>query len=130
MRVWVYPEKNYEELGAERYEVSWEEVSKAARYKLDANEDIDPDLDIDYLYRSFRGADAKAKAMAYAYKTVGSGKTAYGCASVTRQVVDWYVEEDRVAEWADTPETESIDYMEAERILKANKITKVTENKS
>lgn len=119
MRVWVYPEKNYEELGAERYEVSWEEVKKSSRHKLDANEDIDPDLDIEYLHASFRGKDAKTKAMAYAYKTVGSGKTAYGCAEVVRQVVDWYVEEDRVAEWVDTNECESVDYMEAEAVLGA-----------
>lgn len=101
--VWVYPEKKYEQLGAVRYEVSWEEVKKEAQHKLDANEDIDPDIDIAYLYKPFKD---KEKAGAFAKKVVASGVTAYGAATVIKQIVDWYVEEDRIAEWADTSEQE------------------------
>jgi hypothetical protein len=94
MRVWVYPEREWAELGAERWEVEWQTVKPGSRAKAE----IDPDCDIDWHCRQY---PTKAKALAAARGVVNLGRTAYGCATVTRQVVDWYVEEDRVAEWAD-----------------------------
>ncbi|SRR5579871_948269 len=139
MKVWVYPERTWEQLGAERYQVSWEEVKTSAKRRnrmLEMNAkrkhakaghigefdnctvrecemarlvEIDPDSDIEYLYANFSGADAKEKALGYARKKVNAVKTAYGAATVTRQVVGWHVEEDRIAEWQNTAEEEHID---------------------
>lgn len=134
-RVWVYPEKRYEELGAERWQVSWEQVKVSAKRRnrmvvmnakrkherlghagdlFDCTDDqcrlarcveVDPDSDIDYLVTNHKDQE---KAREYAKKIMDSGVTAYGAVSVTRQVVDWYVEEDRVAEWADTSDREEV----------------------
>ena len=100
--VWTYPERKFEKLGAVRWQATWEEVKKSAQSK----EDIDPDLDIDYRCANFA---TKEKALAYARKIVDSYRTAYGQVTVTRQVVDWYVEEDRIAEWVNTSEEEHVD---------------------
>lgn len=100
--VWVYPEKAYEKLGAERYQCSWEEVRKGAP----KGDDFDHDRDIISRYANF---PAKQAALDFARKTVDGYKTAYGQVTVTRQVVDWYVEEDRVAEWVDTSDVEYVD---------------------
>lgn len=100
--VWVYPERTFEKLGAVRYQVSWEEVKPSAKGK----EDIDPDSDIAYCFENFT---QKAPAIKFAREVVDSLRTAYGGASVVKQVVDWFVEEDRVAEWTDTLEKECID---------------------
>lgn len=66
--------------------------------------EINPDSDIDHLRMNFRGADAEKKALDYAKKIVNTGGTAYGVVIVQKQVVDWYVEEDRIAEWQDVGE--------------------------
>lgn len=62
-------------------------------------DEIDIDSDIVYHRRVFP-ARAKGLAIAYGKRVVGTETTAFGSATVTPQVVDWYVEEDRVAEWA------------------------------
>lgn len=102
MKVWVYPEKKFEELGAERYQLSWEEVKPSAQGK----EDIDPDSDISYCFQNFKTKEPAIKA---GRKLVDGYKTAYGSASVVRQVVGWFVEEDRIAEWQNTSDEEVID---------------------
>lgn len=99
--VWVYPERKFEQLGAVRYKVSWEEVKPEAVGK----DDIDPDRDICYLVLDYRN---KAKAIARAKKIIAAGITAFGAVTVTKQIVDWFVEEDRIAEWADTSESEEV----------------------
>lgn len=99
MMVWTYPEKKYEKLGAERYEVGWEELRKSA----DGKEEIDFDSDLINRFAHFSAKDAamaKAKEVAQA--------SYFGRASVTRQIVDWFVEEDRVAEWVNTSDTEEV----------------------
>lgn len=102
MKVWVYPEKAWEEFGAERFEVEWETVKPSALARVRAAEErgecdeIDPDGDIRCHYRHYQ-TEAAAKRAARA--VVNFGKTAYGSARVTKQAVGWYVEEDRIAEW-------------------------------
>lgn len=107
MRVWVYPEKQYEELGAERFEAQWEAFTAAAqkRYDADPQFELDPDADIQYVNHYFKTKDA---AMKCARKAVDGFKTVFGGATVTRQVVDWFVEEDKVAEWKNCEE-ENVD---------------------
>jgi len=107
--VWVYPDKKYEKLGAERWQASWEQIKKSAEWKLGTDDDWDHDADIESLFANFRGKDAKEKAMKYARELVDGRKTAYGSVTVTRQVVDWFVEEDRVAEWINTSDEEIVD---------------------
>jgi hypothetical protein len=107
MQVWVYPEKSYEELGAERWEVEWQTVRPSALKRIEAAEargeedEVDPDRDIIFHYKHY---PTEAKALRAARAIVNLGHSAYGCATVVKQVVDWYVEEDRVAEWSDVGE--------------------------
>ncbi len=104
MRVFVFPEKVYEKLGAKRWEVEWWEVTAAARKRVEASEargeldEYDRDSDIKSLYRVFPYR-AKGLAIAYAQKMAYGDHSAYGSATVIEQVVDWYVKENGIAEW-------------------------------
>lgn len=104
MRVWVYPEKTYEDLGAKRWQVEWYTVGAKAKARVASAEargeieDLDPDRDIVTNCKVFPHAQ-KAKALKFAERMAVCEDSAYGCATVTEEVVDWYVEEDRVAEW-------------------------------
>lgn len=101
-RVLVYPEGRYEQLGAERWQASWEEVRPEAVGK----DDIDPYSNIVYCFANYATASA---ALQKARTVVDSYKTAYGGASVVRQIVGWFVEEDRVAEWQNAGEVTIVD---------------------
>src|SRR5262245_43118985 len=109
MRVFIYPERTYEALGAERFEVEWQTVKAKALKRIEAAQargeldEVSPDRDIDYHYRQY---PTKKAALRAARGIVNLGNTAYGCATVVRQVVDWLNEDDRIAEWADTDERE------------------------
>jgi hypothetical protein len=92
MRVFVYPEKTHEELGAERWQVEWHTAPRKWE-GMDEGEGPDPDCMI-----SHYSAHATEKAAKAAAKRRIKDDY-YGCPVVTRQVVDWYVEEDRIAEW-------------------------------
>lgn len=104
-KVWVYPEKTYEVMGAVRYEVSWEQLRKHAEAKHLRGEEIDFDADITHCYNTFK---EKSEAIAYAKKVLGEGLAFFGEVTVCKQVVDWFVEEDGIAEWVDTKEEEHI----------------------
>jgi hypothetical protein len=114
MRVWVYPEKVYEELGAKRWEVEWQTVSPKALKRIAEAEargeydevDIDSDLISHFVVYPHR---AKGLAMAYARKMVNCANSAFASVMVQEQVVDWYVEEDRIAEWSNIGETIYVD---------------------
>lgn len=103
MRVFVYREKTLEEFGAVRWQVEWQELTAAARkrFAADPNYEHDHDRDEVSIYEVFQTERA---AKARARKVLKECETVYGCATVTKQVVDWYVEEDRIAEWADVGE--------------------------
>jgi hypothetical protein len=109
MRVFVYPEKTYEELGTRRWEVEWHTVKPKAIARVAAAEakgeydEIDPDSDIVTHTRSFP-ARCKGLAVALAKRMAECPTSAYGCATVMEQAVDWYVEEDRIAEWVNVGE--------------------------
>lgn len=114
MRVWVFPEKVYEELGAKRWEVEWWEVTAKARKRVEAAEargesdEYDRDSDIVSCYKVFPH-NAKGRAVAFARKMAHSDNSAFGSAEVIEQVVDWYVEEDRIAEWVNSGERINVD---------------------
>ena len=103
MLVFVYPEKTREPFGKRRFEVEWQELTQAAQKRYDADPNYEHDRDSDEVNVA-RHFDTKADAEAFAAAKADSGDTVYGCATVTEQVVDWYVEEDRIAEWADVGE--------------------------
>jgi hypothetical protein len=101
MRVWVYPERSFEELGAERWQVSWQTLRKSAEGKPE----IDHDADVIDRFENFK---KKEDAMEKANQLVKDGVPFYGCVGVQRQVVDWFVEEDRVAEWVNAGQSEEV----------------------
>jgi hypothetical protein len=109
MRVFVYPEKTHEELGARRWEVEWFTVGPSALARIRAAEargeqdEVDPDRDIVSHARTFPHR-SKGLAVALAKRMAECDGSAYGCAIVTEEVVDWYVEEDRIAEWVSVGE--------------------------
>ena len=136
--VLMYPSGGREELGAERYECEWEQIKasavqrvrmmrKYAAAKHDREQhggdwekcekesckrgqyaEYDRDADFETHFRVFRGADAHEKAREFAQKEVNKGKTAFGVIMVYKQVVDWFVEEDRVGEWSTVGDGEEV----------------------
>lgn len=105
MLVWVYPEKTHEPLGAVRWLVSWHE----AKPGMTANEE-DSDVDFDDRYTCHAKAfTAEAAARRYAQKVFGSRPLFFGVVEIQRQCVDWFVEEDGVAEWADVGDAETVE---------------------
>lgn len=106
MRVWVYPERTWEELGAERYVAEWYEVPKNWAVMSEEQRDAFDPASFPCVYEEFRGPKAKEQAVKCAKKAIRGRFNAFGDASVQKQVVDWYVEEDRVAEWVNAGEPE------------------------
>ena len=101
--VWVYPERQFEEFGAKRWEVSTELVAPHAVGK----EEIDPDRDINFVCMPCK---TRNQALKIAKKLIAHERNAYGSVRLQRQVVDWYVKENRVAEWADAGQAEEFCY--------------------
>lgn len=100
MLAWVYPEKEYREIGAERYAVEWWTIRPGAP------EEFDPHEDVISHYEVFK---TRTPALRFARSVVNDGKSAFGSAEVKHQVVDWYVEEDRIAEWQDVGDPVIVD---------------------
>lgn len=103
MKVKMYPELVWEEFGAIRFDVSTELVKPRAM----GSDDIDPDSDIEYVHIPTKTHDA---ALLAAKRLVDHDRIAYGAVRIQKQVVDWFVEEDRVAEWSDAGEAEEFCY--------------------
>ena|SRR5690242_12173600 len=100
MRVWIYPEKTYGDLGAERWVCEWYELKPSA----EGRDNIDPDSD---LICKATAHKTKAAALKKA-RTVAKNPAYYYGASVVLQRVDWFVEEDRIAEWVNVGDAEYI----------------------
>jgi hypothetical protein len=101
MRAWLFPEKQYAEIGQERWEVSADIVKPSA-----VGDEIDIDTDIQHLAWAFATA---SKARAYAQEVVLTrNDLAFGCTRIQKQVVDWFVEEDRICKWTDVGEAEEV----------------------
>src|ERR1043166_8457605 len=98
--VWVYPEKRREPLGATRWVVTWWTLKPGRQNK----DEIDFDTDIEQHRAAFatqQAARRRARVLARS--------SFFGCAEVQQQRVEWFVEEDRVAEWADVGQSEEWD---------------------
>lgn len=102
MLVLVYPEKTRELYGATRWVASWYVLRLGCDPEAD---DWEPGFDTREVYRAFT---TKEMALAEARRVVDAGESLFGVAEVVQQRVDWYVEEDRVAEWADVGRPEEV----------------------
>ena len=101
MKVWIYPEKTYEDLGTARWVCEWFTVPK--NWKPDEGlEEEGPDPYIMITNVTVHKTEALAKLAAK--RRLKNGDDFYGNPIVRKQVVDWYVEEDRIAEWSDVGE--------------------------
>jgi hypothetical protein len=103
MKVFVYPEKTREELGTKRWQISWEQLRDSAKNKQ--GDDIDFDAD---LVSGSAAYPTEEKAREAAKRVLESGKPYFGAVTLSQQVVDWFVEEDRVAEWRNVGQPEEI----------------------
>ena len=101
MKVWLYPERQQEEFGATRFEVSTEIVRPEAIGK----DEIDHDDDIVSKHWGFK---TKEQAEKFAAELLKRDDLAYGAITIQKQVVDWFVKEDRIAEWQDVGESEEV----------------------
>lgn len=105
MRALVYGESRrgrlvYGTLGSRRWECEHYELTAKAKARRDADPDnYEHDRDVDEVASS-KVFPIKEAALAYA-KTVAPGSV-YGCAIVQQQMLEWFVEEDGVAEWEPT----------------------------
>lgn len=108
MRVWVFPEKTYEDFGAERWEVEWYEVPENWALLTDEQKENYFPEDFPCQCRTFTGVGAERMARQFAKRQATHRANAFGCATVVRQVVDWYVEEDRIAEWSNVGDVEYV----------------------
>lgn len=113
MRVWVWPERTYEEAGAERYEIAWEETKASATARIAANEargvedEYDPDVDVSFRYDyhpSLLFARKRARAVLRSKRPL-----AYGCVRITLQRVGLDGDESPYHEWLDVGEPEYVD---------------------
>lgn len=101
MRVWTYPEKTMEELGARAWEVEWWTIRPGAKEDNDGDFDWDNDLESNcQRFKTRAAAEKFAKSIAI--------KSFFGVAQLQEQRVDWYVEEQRVAEWVNVGNAEEV----------------------
>ena len=101
MRVFVYPEKTYEEFGAERWTCEWYTLPKGWKPEPGCEGDS-PDPDV--MVCNVSAHKTRLQAVSAAKRRLKNGDDFYGNPIVRRQVIDWYVEEDRIAEWNDVDE--------------------------
>lgn len=99
--VFVYPDKTYEVLGAERWICEWYTLPDGWTPELGCEEDS-PDPDV--LICHFTSHKTERAAVTAAKRRLKNGDDFYGSPVVRKQVVDWYVEEDRIAEWSEVGE--------------------------
>ena len=105
MRVWIPESKEYRNLGERRWVVDWQELKPSCKAKDTTQENWEFDYDRDLIYH-LNVAPNKAAALRFAEKMIAEGRNFFGAATVREQVVDWFVEEDRMGEWADASSEE------------------------
>lgn len=104
MQVWLYPEKKQATLGARRLVVAWDVVRPGADPD---DEDGDPNEQFVTRRKAFAVTEREA-ARTFARELVEGGKAYFGQAEITEEVVDWFVEEDRVVEWVEVGRAEVV----------------------
>jgi hypothetical protein len=105
----IRPGGNWARLGAERWEVEWFVLTKAARRRRAESPDTyehDHDRDEMALFKTFK---TQAEAQAFARAVVHRDETMSGYATVTRQVVELCGPDDLTAEWTAAGEPEHVE---------------------
>ena len=100
-RVWVYPDREWKQLGEFQFQVQAEIVRPESMGK----DEIDIDEDVRSIAWSLPTYE---KAAAHAQKVLGRDDLAFGAVYIQKQVVDWFIKEDRIAEWRDVGELEEV----------------------
>ena len=98
MKVRVYGD-GWREFGATRWEVEWVTVKPSAVGQADIDPDTDTIANVEY----FQDKPAARKRAKHILKTVS---LCWGCVTVTKQIVGWFVEEDCIAEWVNSDSEE------------------------
>jgi hypothetical protein len=101
MKVFVTPEHTWEEFGAIRWTVTTDIVKPEALGK----DEIDFDLDL--LHPKW-GYPTESQAREKAVSILKRNDLAFGTVTLQKEAVDWFVREDRIAEWSDIGEPEEI----------------------
>src|SRR5712691_1452002 len=109
MRVWDYVHKRYDELGRETWEIEWITVRPEVLATKDfENGFIDPDSDTITNVEFHETEEQALKRAQEIYDTVngpnGEG-LCWGVVMVQKQVLEMYVEENRVATWENVGES-------------------------
>jgi hypothetical protein len=103
LRVWVYA-YGWHELGAVRYEAQWVIVKPEARDKSALDIDADTDTHTEY----FPEKDAAMARAQEVCDTTPETELCFGSIAIQQQLVEWFVEEDRVAHWQYTSDEDEI----------------------
>ena len=101
MKAWLYPEKRRAEIGEVRWEVSTDVVKPASTGK----DEIDIDSDLQCKRWAFK---IEGDARKFATEVLKRDDLAFGVVTLQKQVVEWYVREDGIAEWQDDGESEEV----------------------
>lgn len=100
-RVWVYPDREWANIGDVRWEVSTWIVRPESMDK----DELDPDVDVIQKAWAF---ETEEQAKTCSEVVLEREDLAYGAATIQKQTVDWYVREDGVGEWVDVGESEEL----------------------
>lgn len=104
----MYPNGGYHEIGAERWEVEWQELTDAARKAraADPKREHDRDRDECDFVEYFK---SQAEAQAYARQVVDMYRTVYGVATVTQQRAEPMEDMPGIGEWNNIGDPEYVD---------------------
>ena len=91
-KVWVYPEQEWQSIGASRWLIEWSTEREEAK----GQEDFDHFRDLDQ-HHALAATRKDAQRVAQQKLPLDF----YGVVRIRRQVVVWLVQEDNVAEWAE-----------------------------
>lgn len=107
----IYPEGGYANIGDKRWELEYYTMRPGAALEIEQGRDFDPDADtichaIHFKYSDHEAARSKAQEILNAYEKY---LLAFGQVTVIEQRVDWFVEENNLAEWQSVGEPEYFD---------------------
>lgn len=101
MNAWLYPEKRRAEIG----EVRWEVYTDVVRPEAIGKDEID--IESDLIHKRW-GFSNEAKARKFAMELLDRDDLAFGAVTLQKQVVEWFVREDGIAEWQDVGTSEEV----------------------
>lgn len=105
MRVRVWQEKRYGELGETRWAVNWYTVTPKGQKRIDASPDyeVDFDRDLECNYEHFT-----TQAAARNFAATVACDSFFGTATVVKEILDWMSEADNIACFEESNEREEV----------------------